>query len=83
MKRNGWFTALKYLMWLTQLGVSLATPIVLMLLLAGWLVSSVGFGIWVYLPAIILGVGGGVCAFISFAKYMMRQTGGKSSPHHK
>lgn len=83
MKRNGWFTALKYLTWLTQLGVSLAMPLILMLLLAGWLVRSVGFGTWIYLPAIILGVGGGVCAFISFAKYMMRQTGGKNASHRK
>lgn len=40
-----------------QLGLSLATPVLLCLLCAYLMISRLGFGLWVYLPALILGLG--------------------------
>ncbi len=40
-----------------QLGLSLATPVLLCLLCAYLMISRLGFGLWVYLPSLILGLG--------------------------
>lgn len=40
-----------------QLGLSLATPVLMCLAAAYLLVTRLGFGLWIYLPALILGLG--------------------------
>ena len=77
MKKDGWFAALQNLTWLTQLGLSLAVPPVLCLLAADWLSKRFGLGEWVFIIAIILGVGGAVSTFAEFARMFARKNGKK------
>lgn len=51
---------LSMIVWLTQLGLSVALPPVGFILLALWLRDSCGWGGWVLWAGIVLGV---VCAF--------------------
>ena len=51
-----WFTALKYLAWVGQLGLSLVLPPVLACWAAGWLRSRFGLGSWVFAAALVLGL---------------------------
>lgn len=69
--RRGWLRVFQGLTWLTQLGLSIAAPIVLCLLGAHWLCGR-GAGGWVYVPALVLGIGAGAATFSSFAKSMVR-----------
>ncbi len=48
------------LVWITQLGLSVVTPIVFFIVLALWLRDSLGWGGWVIWAGIILGL---LCAF--------------------
>ena len=73
MKQNGWFEVLKNLSWLTQLGLSVAAPPVLCLLLANWLSRRFGLGGWVYLAAVVLGLGAAACTFWQFDKMIGRK----------
>ena len=61
MKRDGWFSALQNLTWLTQLGLSLAAPPLLCLFGAGWLAQKFSLGPWVWAVAILLGLGAAAC----------------------
>ena len=45
-----------YLVWLTQLGLSIATPLVGFILLGVWLHNSRGWGGWTVAVGILLGV---------------------------
>ncbi len=47
------------LVWLTQLGISVAAPLVLLILLAIWLRDHWGWGDWIVVVGVILGV---ICA---------------------
>ena len=44
------------LVWLTQLGISVAAPLVCFILLAVWLHTSRGWGRWVIIAGVLLGV---------------------------
>lgn len=46
----------KMLIWLTQLGLSVALPPLVFLLLALWLKNQFSWGNWVIIAAIILGI---------------------------
>ena len=48
---------------LTQLGLSVAMPPILCLLVAGWLRNQFALGLWIMVVALILGIGGGVTSF--------------------
>lgn len=48
------------LIWVTQLGISVAVPLVGFLLLGLWLHSSQGWGRWVILAGLLLGLSGAV-----------------------
>ena len=50
---------LSLLVWLTQLGLSVALPLAGFVLLAIWLYSSCGWGVWVIWGGIVLGL---ICA---------------------
>ncbi len=43
---------------LTQLGLSLVTPLLVCLALCWWLCARVGLGGWVYIPGFFFGLGG-------------------------
>lgn len=80
MRKSGWLSILQGVSYLTQVGLSIATPLVLMLLLAGWLVRATGLGAWVYVPGLVLGLGAGACSFAAFARYVTRKNAGKAGP---
>ncbi|MBP8855385.1 MAG: AtpZ/AtpI family protein [Oscillospiraceae bacterium] len=73
MRKNDWFAISKNLVYLTQVGLSVASPIVLLLLGASWLQRQYAFGAWVYLVAIVLGLGAGTAAFIDFIRTFLRK----------
>lgn len=53
---RGMVKVVSYLVWLTQLGLSVAVPLVGFVLLAVWLHKSRGWGGWVLIPGIALGL---------------------------
>lgn len=57
---NGYVKALRYLVWLTQLGFSVAIPLVGFILLGVWLRNSRGWGGWTVPVGIALGILGAV-----------------------
>ena len=61
---------LSLLVWLTQLGLSVAFPLAGFVLLAVWLRSSLGWGDWVIWAGLILGLGGAVNGFRHSLKAM-------------
>lgn len=73
LQKNNWLKVMRHLSWLTQVGFSMAAPLVLFLLGARWLVNSWGWGVWIYLVAIVLGIGAGASSFAQFAGFFKRQ----------
>lgn len=74
MREKGWFGILQNLTYLTQVGLSMATPIVLLLLGCAWLVKNTGVGEWIFVPAIVLGLGAGASSFAAFARHVTRRS---------
>lgn len=60
------------LVWMTQLGLSVAVPPVLFILLAVWLRNSLGWGNWVIWTGILLGIYCAVVGFLSSLRTMER-----------
>ncbi len=77
MNKQGWFGALKNLAWLTQLGFSLAFPPVVCLAGAFWLAKRFSLGPWIFVAAIILGIGTAASTFAEFVKMFRRKNGKK------
>ena len=73
LQKNGWLKVMRHLSWLMQVGGSMAAPLILLLLGARWLVNSRGWGVWIYLVAIVLGIGAGASSFAQFAGFFKRQ----------
>ncbi len=71
MKKS--YNALQYLVYFTQLGLSIATPPVLCLLGAIWLQKRFAIEDWILLVAIILGFGAGISNFVQFLKRMQKE----------
>lgn len=61
------------ILWVTQLGLSVAVSPVLMILLAVWLRDSCGWGGWVIWAGIVLGIYCAVQGLRSSLKTMQRQ----------
>ena len=60
------------LVWLTQLGISIAAPLAGCVLLAVWLQERFGLGKWVIIAGLILGITGAVEGLRSSFKAMAR-----------
>ncbi len=58
---------LKLIVWLTQLGLSIALPLVGFILLAVWLRNDCGWGTWVIPVGVVIGV---ICAVDGFRTSM-------------
>lgn len=52
--------ALRNLAWMTQMGMSVAVPLVLCILSSAWLKNRFDLGGWIFIPGIFLGLGGAV-----------------------
>lgn len=59
---------LHMLVWLTQVGISVAAPPVVFLLAAVWLRNRFGLGIWCILTALVLGL---ICAVSGLRQTLM------------
>ena len=57
-KGKQWMELAKNLTMLTQLGLSLVTPMLGCVALAWWLAGRYDLGGWIYIPAFIFGLGG-------------------------
>lgn len=63
---------LSMLVWMTQLGLSVAVPPAVFVLLALWLRDSCGWGGWVLWVGIVLGVYCAATGFVSSLRAMER-----------
>lgn len=61
---------LSLLVWLTQLGLSVAFPLAGFVLLAVWLRSALGWGDWVVWAGLVLGLSGAISGFRHSLKAM-------------
>lgn len=68
---------LSLLVWLTQLGLSVAVPPVVFILLAVWLRDSRGWGGWVLWVGIILGIYCAITGFVSSMKALKQLSADK------
>ena len=59
---------LRMLVWLTQVGISVAAPLVVFLLIALWLRAQFGLGAWCILAAQALGM---ICALSGLRQTLM------------
>ena len=74
---------LNMLVWLTQLGISVAGPLAGFILLAVWLRQRFDLGIWVLIVGIVLGISGAVDGFrvsIKAMEQMAKDKPGKEVP---
>ncbi len=71
---------LNLLVWLTQLGLSVAVPLTGFILLALWLQNSWGWGSWVLWVGIFLGILCAIEGFLSALKTMTRLSKGSGKP---
>ncbi len=65
---------LRLLIWLTQLGLSVAAPPAGFVLLALWLKSQFGWGNWVVIVGVIFGVVGAVNGLLDSLKALKKLT---------
>jgi hypothetical protein len=68
---------LSLLVWITQLGLSVALPLGGFVLLAVWLHQRFDWGVWVIVIGVVLGVICAVDGLRSSLKAMEKMTGGK------
>lgn len=71
---------LRLLTYLTQLGLSVISPIVLSVLLGVWLNLRFGVGHWLTVVLLLVGLVSGGCAFYRFAKGIIKLE--KENPPH-
>ena len=69
------------LIWLSQLGLSVAAPPALFILLAVYLHKTCAWGVWVIWVGIALGVYCAVTGFISSMKALSRMSKSKKETH--
>lgn len=67
------------LIWLTQLGLSVALPLAGFLMLGLWLHNSIGWGMWTVWAGLVLGIIGAVNGFRDSIRAMEKMTG-KNAP---
>ncbi|MBQ8306333.1 MAG: AtpZ/AtpI family protein [Blautia sp.] len=69
-----WANVFKNISLLTQLGLSLAAPLLMCLGLCWWLTTSKGVGGWVFIPGLILGLGSSAMVGYKFYVAEMKRT---------
>ena len=67
-----WNEKFAQLTMLAQLGLSLATPLLICLAVCYLLCTRLGFGLWVYIPGMIMGLG---ASFMTAYKVYLSVTG--------
>lgn len=69
---RGYVKALRYLVWLTQLGLSVAVPLAGFIFLGVWLHNSKGWGGWTVAAGILLGLMGAVGGLVDSFRTLHR-----------
>jgi len=78
---RGYVKVMRYLVWLTQLGLTVAVPLAGFLLLGSWLHKSRGWGAWTVAAGIalgLLGAAGGLINSFRTLHQMLKQDEDKS-----
>lgn len=79
-----WQYILRNLSLLSQMGISLAAPLLLCLFLCSWLNSRFMIGEWIYVPGFIMGLGGSfMTAYKFYLSVMKTQKKKKNREHEK
>lgn len=65
------------IMYLTQLGFSIAFPMIFCTLGASWLAEKYQLGSWVIMVGVVVGMLSGVSCFVTFAKQVMKKANRK------
>lgn len=68
LKSDDGFSVLRWIAWVTTLGISLITPVVLAVYAALWLQKRFALGGWVVIAGILLGLGGAGVSFWRFTR---------------
>ena len=71
---RGYVKVMRYLVWLTQLGLSVAVPLVGFILLGAWLRDSRGWGGWVVAVGVALGLMGAVGGLVNSFRTLHRMS---------
>ena len=80
MKQNERFRLWRDIVWLTQLGFSMVSPL-LLCIWGGWqLQHRFGFGPWVMAAAIVLGLGGAASGVAGVARLMLNRATRSQAP---
>ncbi|MGM9521510.1 MAG: AtpZ/AtpI family protein [Oscillospiraceae bacterium] len=66
---------LRNIVWITQLGLSVAVPLVLCILAAVWLRNRFGLGGWIMAVGVLLGVCGAISGLWSSMRNIQREAG--------
>lgn len=57
----------------SQLGLSIAAPIIICIMAGEWLQNKLALGQWVTLLSILIGTGSGFCSMIKFMKTIQKR----------
>ena len=73
-KPSRWMETMRGLTYLTQVGLSVATPIILCLLGGLWLRQKLGLAPWTLLIALLAGLVSGLMSLWKFLQYVARKS---------
>lgn len=81
-KGNSTFKLMQNIAYLTQVGLTIAIPLVLCIFGASWLQEKFNLGGWVVMVGIILGIGGAISSLAEFIRYANRQASKNKKPRN-
>lgn len=73
-KKNSMLDIMRGVSYLPQLGLSVATPIILCLLAAQWLQARFGWGSWVSVVGLLIGLTSGLLSLLKFLLYIQKKS---------
>lgn len=80
-KKNDLLASLRLLGYLTQFGLSVILPPLLLVFLGVWLSDRYGIGVWLTVVLLLLGLVSSGCSIYRFFKTFIRET--KDEPYEK
>ena len=80
-KKGGLLASLRLLGYLTQFGLSVIMPPLLLALLGWWLTDRYGIGVWLIVLLLIAGLISSGCSIYRFFKVFIRET--RDEPYEK
>ena len=75
--------ALKHIVWLTQLGISVAAPLIIFIVGSVWLKNHKGIGYWVVAAGVFLGIAGAVSGLWRSLNAMKREADKEDKKPHR